>query len=350
MQTDVLIIGAGLSGLAIAARLEAAGRDYLVVEARGRAGGRILGKDGLDLGPSWIWPRYQPRISRMIDRLALRTHVQFETDHILHETEGGIQALAYPRRYQDAARLAGGPSALIHHLTAVIPGTKIRLRADVEALDYSGDVLARLKDGRGVKARQVVIAVPPPLVANWNHTPALPDALRTALTRWPTWMAPHAKISLRYAQPFWRTNGLSGAAISQVGPLMEIVDHSDDEAGTFGLSGFFGWPANVRAGNADQLETQVLDQLTRLFGDEARQPLALHFKDWARDLHTATPQDLGAAGGHPPYGDPAFAQGWMEGRLMFAGAETAAEHGGLIEGALAAAERAVDFLNRRPSG
>ena len=38
---DTLIVGAGLSGLSIASRLQAAGRDFLLVDARVRAGGRI---------------------------------------------------------------------------------------------------------------------------------------------------------------------------------------------------------------------------------------------------------------------------------------------------------------------
>jgi monoamine oxidase len=36
-----LIIGGGVSGLALAEALKAQGRDYLIVEARGRFGGRI---------------------------------------------------------------------------------------------------------------------------------------------------------------------------------------------------------------------------------------------------------------------------------------------------------------------
>ncbi|HCW84203.1 MAG TPA: hypothetical protein DHC76_09350 [Rhodobacteraceae bacterium] len=36
-----LIIGGGVSGFALAEALEAQGRDYLLVEARGRFGGRI---------------------------------------------------------------------------------------------------------------------------------------------------------------------------------------------------------------------------------------------------------------------------------------------------------------------
>ncbi|MGB2941593.1 MAG: FAD-dependent oxidoreductase [Candidatus Macondimonas sp.] len=58
MLIDTLIIGGGLSGLALAAQLAAQGRDFLLVEARDRLGGRILtrreGAAHYDLGPTWF--------------------------------------------------------------------------------------------------------------------------------------------------------------------------------------------------------------------------------------------------------------------------------------------------------
>ena len=55
---DVLIIGAGLAGLACARRLRSAGKTVVVLEARQRLGGRILTSRQLgypiDLGASWL--------------------------------------------------------------------------------------------------------------------------------------------------------------------------------------------------------------------------------------------------------------------------------------------------------
>jgi monoamine oxidase len=42
MQTDVLIVGGGLSGLCVAHLLSVAGIDFRLIEARNRLGGRIL--------------------------------------------------------------------------------------------------------------------------------------------------------------------------------------------------------------------------------------------------------------------------------------------------------------------
>jgi monoamine oxidase len=53
-----LIIGGGLSGLALARMLETAGEDYLLVEGRDGFGGRILTEHDnagyFDMGPAWF--------------------------------------------------------------------------------------------------------------------------------------------------------------------------------------------------------------------------------------------------------------------------------------------------------
>ena len=57
-ETDVIIIGAGVAGLAAAAALRRAGRSCVVLEASRRAGGRAwtvtLGGDAFDLGATWL--------------------------------------------------------------------------------------------------------------------------------------------------------------------------------------------------------------------------------------------------------------------------------------------------------
>jgi hypothetical protein len=50
----VVVIGAGLAGLAAAIELAKMDFDVVVVEARGRAGGRVLTADGVDLGAGWV--------------------------------------------------------------------------------------------------------------------------------------------------------------------------------------------------------------------------------------------------------------------------------------------------------
>ena len=80
MKTDVAIVGGGLSGLALAARLHAADVDFRLFEARPRLGGRIdvlaTPAGAVDLGPSWFWPG-QPRIATLVEGLGLRAFPQY---------------------------------------------------------------------------------------------------------------------------------------------------------------------------------------------------------------------------------------------------------------------------------
>ena len=62
MDTDVIVVGAGLAGAAAARRLAKAGKRVRVIEARDRCGGRgfarSFGGEGLQLefGGAWITP------------------------------------------------------------------------------------------------------------------------------------------------------------------------------------------------------------------------------------------------------------------------------------------------------
>ena len=80
MKTEIAIVGGGLAGLSLAARLQNAKVDFLLFEARPRLGGRIAvlttPTGAVDLGPSWFWPG-QPRIANLIEVLGLQPFAQY---------------------------------------------------------------------------------------------------------------------------------------------------------------------------------------------------------------------------------------------------------------------------------
>lgn len=80
MQHDVIVVGAGLSGLVAARRLAAARADVVVLEARERVGGRTLslplGRGVADVGGQWIAPS-QTRVLALADELGVARFPQY---------------------------------------------------------------------------------------------------------------------------------------------------------------------------------------------------------------------------------------------------------------------------------
>ncbi|MFX0545751.1 flavin monoamine oxidase family protein [Roseovarius sp. S1116L3] len=339
MQTDVAIIGGGLSGLALARQLQNDGIDFQLFEARNRLGGRIdalkLPGGAVELGPSWLWPG-QPRMAALLKDLGLRSFAQYSQGLSLAEDAAGrVHKGAGYASMAGALRIEGGAARLIDALARTLPQERLHLSAPAQALSEAGQVT--LEDGRICRAGTTVLALPPRIAARLTTSPALPEPAMRALTAIPTWMAGHAKFVAAYDAPFWRDAALSGDAVSAIGPLAEIHDASGPNGAPAALFGFVGVPADQRRDHAQALKDAAIDQLARLFGPAARAPIATALMDWATAPETATEADRHPPRMHPAYGLPRAVAGLWDGRLLFAGAEMADDMGGLMEGALASA-------------
>ncbi len=351
MDTATLIIGGGLCGLTLADALERQGQDYLLVEARDRFGGRIASASHMgaqfDMGPAWVWPG-QPRIAALVERLGLRAFPQYATGaQTFEDASGAIHRGRGMASAEGSWRIAGGVSALVSALESRLPVGAKRVNAKVTHLAQSdGMVAATFADGQTLRARRVVLALPPRIAAGLTYDPPLDPETLAEMEAVPTWMAGQAKAMAIYATPFWRDAGLSGDAISRLGPMVEIHDATPAEGGLGALFGFIGVPAKMRV-DAGRLRLQVLDQFARLFGLDAAAPLALELKDWAKDRLIATPADANLPASHPLYTlSPAMSDIWDH-RLILSGTETAPQFGGYLEGALEAAEHALRQLEPR---
>lgn len=358
MKQPVVIVGAGLSGLRAAALLVSKGISCRVLEARSRIGGRILSMASndrselgrYDLGPTWFWPDHEPIITKLVKDLGLPTIEQHTAGAMLFEQSqsGPVQRHVLPDgAVERSVRLADGVQSLMDAIAASLPDGSVELNTEVKAvqLDEAGGVTIEAEEIDGavkiISAGAVILALPPRIVAERiAFSPALPDELRASLKDKPTWMGGQAKVVAVYDRPFWREDALSGQVTSWAGPLQEIHDASPDkEYGA--LFGFFGIPAKMRQKlGEEQILRLVTDQLTRLFGPSAEKPLALFYKDWASDQATAVEEDAQPLTAFPEYGQPAGMISW-EKKVIFAGTETASGHGGHLEGALQAAERAA---------
>lgn len=327
---NVAIIGAGISGLYLATRMQELGHDVTIYEARDRIGGRIETVDfdlagqayAFDLGPTWFWPDSEPLMVDLIHRFDLPILEQYTTGAL--RLRDGIRSVA---------------TALAARLT---PGT-IRLKSPISQIDVTNRIL--VSSGRKSQPfDEIVLALPPRLAARLSYVPALPEAVLDELEALPTWMAQQAKCLVLYERPYWRDSGWSGQAISWTGMVQEIHDASPQD-GPGALFGFFRTPARERQLLTEaEIKETVLAQLVRLFGEQARQPIGWAYKDWSTDVWTATRDDAAPLVDFPAY--HAINLGVEHAAISLIGTETDPSHGGHLEGALRSVERYLEKRGR----
>lgn len=357
IKTETLIVGGGLSGLSLASHLEDVGRDYVLVEARKRFGGRILTETvdvggraaQFDMGPAWFWDG-QPRMAELLNRLQLKAFYQFSEGTVSFQDQNG--RVHHDKGFASMAgsyRLTGGVGRLIDALVADLPDDNLKIgmwvthcRSDAQGMvstcvSDSGDSLK-------IESKSVVLALPPRVAAERIELGDTVNADQiSAMRTIPTWMAGHAKFVAVYETAFWRDAGLSGDAMSHFGPLVEIHDASPVDESCFALFGFVGVPAEARC-DEGSLKDAALAQLRDIFGQQAETPIAVFYKDWAEASETAVQLDQQALRHHPQYGLPVALQTLCNGRLLLGSTETASAYGGYLEGALEASERVLHAL------
>ena len=344
---DVVVIGAGLSGLTAAATLRDAGASVLLIEADTHIGGRIRAlRDPVsnraiaDLGPTWVWPKYQPVVARWLKMLGVRTFEQFNDGHAVI-TGYGPAPLYQPLPEQDGLiRIVGGPTALVDVLANRVGGANIQTSSPATEVSEDGPtgVAVRLDSGEIITAQRVIISVPLRVAATTIRLPWAPQTLFDAMRGTPTWMSTHAKALALYERPFWRDAGLSGRIASQRGPLVEAHDHTCADNTPAAIFGFVGWSPERRRKDPEGLKRAILDQLVDCFGKTAGQPLELVVQDWAINPRIVTDLDVSQPAEHPEVGPNILRKSHLSDRIRFAVSEVSELSPGLIEGAFAIGE------------
>lgn len=95
LDTEVVVVGGGYSGLAAARALAAAGKQVLLLEARDRPGGRCLNQNlpapynryVVEGGAEFIGPT-QDRMYQLVQQLGLQTHPTYNTGKLVNITGG----------------------------------------------------------------------------------------------------------------------------------------------------------------------------------------------------------------------------------------------------------------------
>jgi monoamine oxidase len=121
--------------------------------------------------------------------------------------------------------------------------------------------------------------------------------------------------------------------------LTEIHDASPDSGDCFSLFGFAGLAPEARARlGAENFIELAKQQLVDLFGDRAGTPESVYYQDWSQEEFTASEADRTPQTRHPQYGlTLSMGDQWQD-KLYFISSEMSYQNGGLIEGALEAAQ------------
>lgn len=419
-DVDVVVVGAGLSGLVAARELRRDGAAILVLEAADRCGGRAMSETSalgsrLDLGGQWIGKGHD-RLAALVDELGA-TRFEMHTGSMPRVVDGSrpvsllspsmllavgsLLALDANRRVRlpDAWRttsvaewlrwVPGGARRLLE-VTALISWTADLDRVSVftmmsmirnqgglvkmlstkggaqdslivegvgflvdriaaelgDAVHTNAAVTAVVRDERGVvvrtagdevRARRVIVAVPPPMAARITHEPELPPA-RRELER-DTFMGSVYKAIAVYREPFWRKSS-SAELVFLDRPGCAVFD-SSAPGGPGHLCLLIGGPEarTLDALDPDARRTMLLARIAAHLGPDVMTPASWHEKAWHLDPHagggyTAMPVVGASPGTLPMSAEPI-------GRLHWAGSETAAEHPGYLDGAIEAGKRAA---------
>lgn len=341
---DVVVIGAGISGLTAATALSRAGKTVMVYEARDRVGGRAFtgtSADGaFDLGATWYWPN-ESAIAAVSAELGIAGFRQpIEGDALFERDAGRPLRLDGNPIDGPALRFSQGAQSLAEGLAARLPSGVLRLGDAVSGVELTDQgVIVTAKSG-AIGASAAIIALPPALAAEkLAFKPALSPEELSITTGTAVWMGSTVKAVAVYEEAFWRSRELSGSAISYAGPFREFHDLSGPDDSTAALFAF----ANASAFeglSSDQVRGLFTQQLIRLFGEEAAIISSIMITDWSHEQYStpAAPSPEASTG---MFGHEFYQTASAEGRLHWSSTETSPAFSGHMEGAILAGLRAA---------
>ncbi len=327
-----IIVGAGLSGLTSAYMLNKLGEtDFLILESRNRIGGRILTENGIDFGATWFQNHHQNVID-LLDDIQVNKFYQYSKGKsvLVYSTMAPAHYFENDPNSPSAYRIEGGSTAVIKSL-AKTNEDRIRTSTTIFEIKEGEDGVIVITNNGMYKSEKIIVAIPPSIATYISFSPELPELFIRVMKNTHTWMSNAIKVGMTFKTPFWRDKNLSGTLIGQVGAVTELYDHSDAKEKEYSLMGFVN--EGLRDVSKEERKTRILDHLEKYLGQEILSYITYQEKDWSQDRNTSC-DNIKSIYMSPRYGDSKFERFYMNGKVLFSGAETSPVYGGYMDGAI----------------
>ena len=236
--SDIIILGAGLTGLTLAHKLQEQGRSVLVLEARDRIGGRIhtvntSNGPRVEMGATWYFQHFM-NLFKLMTKFNVKLTEQFMKGYSMYDK----------RRVQSHGdsgmfRIKGGTGALVDSLHHSLDPGSVLLNKPVTEVKKNGSlVIVTTEDGEEYQGSILVSTLPPQLLHHSvRFSPALPPKLQRVMAATHTWMGDAVKAAVSYPRAWWRDSDLSGSVVTSRGPIAQFYDQSEPDTGSNSISG-----------------------------------------------------------------------------------------------------------------
>ena len=340
MENNIIIIGAGLSGLLIGYRLKKEGIPFKIIEARDRIGGRIhtvssANSTPVEMGATWFGNNHR-HLKDLLNELGITYFEQYMqgTSFFQPFSTTPANAITIPGQ-PPSYRISGGTSSLIKALAKEIGSSNIELNLKVKHIEFSENSVTVSTTDKSFKASKIVLAIPPKL---WSNTiefyPSLPNELNDIATKTHTWMEESIKVALTFNHPFWRQNKQSGTLFSNTGPITEFYDHCNFKENKYALCGFIN--SGFKKLPTIERRQLVLEQLNYVFGNKINDYIEYNERIWSLEdcTYSESPTPLFP---HQNNGNQIYQTTYFNDSLLISSSETSPIHPGYMEGAIVSA-------------
>ncbi len=342
VKTNIIIIGAGLTGLTLAYYLKKHQIDVKIVEARNRLGGRILTKRNpnlanIELGATWLGNQHI-KLLHLLDELQIQIFEQELGNTAIYEIYANepFEIVNLPKSDDPSYRIKNGTHQIIDRLVGEIDTSQIYTGQVIGSIKKINSFIEARSDTHIFKGSIIISTLPPLLFAKSIRVdPPLPNELIEIAKKTHTWMGDSIKAGLSFDQKLWIGKNRSGTIFSNVGPINEMYDHSNFEDTLFALKGFLNESCYTMT-KKERLKL-ILNQLEKYYGTPVNDFLSYEEMVWKNEPFTSL-GSLEHLLAHQNNGHAVYQKSYLDNSLFIAGTETSNSYGGYMEGAVNSAK------------